>query len=403
MVQCFQIFFENSSVHSCPLSLGPYDLTALVSTRAFSYKSGKRVMSYILHPTSYILAWLFSWIWIANISEPSQAASPTQDEKKSVASGFVKLGHKTEGLKQNIFLKNLVPGKTNTVCFRLENESGEDLKIEKVTVSCGCMVIGAFESFVAKETFRDLSVTIVIGQDPVSQKRDISFEDSDGRIWYVELECIPVKIFDESSGSFNVGFENQDRERVLNLSYSRAAIDLGLVPEDLNAIKCSPSGMFAKEVRIRATETGVELTLVPDWNRFGLKKVVPESVEIISPGFRTAVVVMFENQSLVRVSPSTFSASKLISGGQRFFLTKDSGVGELGVRGELNQSSRVDVEITNSTKFRFGEIFEIAGTNEQETALMVALEFFEKANPDTVLCKVHLIQSGILEHRENED
>lgn len=319
------------------------------------------------------------------------------------SSHFVLLSNESENSKQALSFANLTPGKKNVVRITLKNETGADLNIEKVSMSCGCMVVAAFESFVSKQQQRELSVTIDVGMEAVVQKREISFAATDGRVWYVEMDCFPLQIFEKTISSFGVGSENQDVERTLRLTYTRAAVESGLIVKGSNSLACSLSGVFAAEARIHETELGVDLTLVPDWNRFGLKKVISESVEISSPRFRATVVVEFQNESRVRISPTACSVSKLLAGGQRFFIAKDLGVGELSVRAVTSQGVKKEVEMAVRSRFRSGEMVEVTSENRDEVAGFVSLEFFEKENPKDVVCNVGLVKTNIIEGQENED
>jgi len=239
----------------------------------------------------------------------------------------VDLNESTREKPQQLLLTALVPGKTNQVNVRVKNGYSELLTIEKLTVSCGCMVVKQFNSALAVGAESDLELEIKVGSGSGTEQREVRFDAANGKVWSVRIACQPVKVFVASSQAFDVGMEDTDEVRIFKIDFDESAIASGLVGGINESVTCVGGGAMARDVKITRNEFGVEIAVTPEWSSFGLKKKVSEILQIEHPNFRSAVSVDFRNKSVVRISPTSCSDVRLISGGQRFVLIKDQWIG----------------------------------------------------------------------------
>ena len=237
-----------------------------------------------------------------------------------------------------------------------------------------------------------MELHIKVGSGVANEKREIRFDAADGKAWNLLLNCQPVRIFNVRPFVFDVGFEDTDESREIRMDFEKSAILSGLVAGSADKLTCSSNGSFIREAKIFQVEDGVEIVVTPDWDRFGLKKSMFEILEVQAPDFRTSISVEFRNRSVVRVSPTVCSVLKLLSGGQRFCLVKDEGIGELGLRGISDKGEKFPIEIVDSIALNSGAIVELSCENAQIRSCE-KIEVFELSTPDVVLSKI-VVENG---------
>jgi len=162
------------------------------------------------------------------------------------------------------------------------------------------------------------------------------------------------------------------------------------------SVTCVGGGAMARDVKITRNEFGVEIAVTPEWSSFGLKKKVSEILQIEHPNFRSAVSVDFRNKSVVRISPTSCSDVRLISGGQRFVLIKDQWIGELGVRGVSTKGATFTVRIVERVSMSLGEIIELS-CEDAEIQTCQRIEVFELQKPEIVLSRIVVSHSKPVE------
>lgn len=298
---------------------------------------------------------------------------------------------------QELILKGLVPGKLNRVSLKVKNDSRGAIKIEKVIVSCGCMVVKDFGSDMAGGAESKMEMEIKVGLGPSVEKREIAFDSGGGKVWRLILDCRPVKIFDYENRVFEVGCE--DVRQILKLEFDKTLLTTGLAVGSDAEIKCSSRGTLMREARITRVETGVEVDISVDWNNFGLRKTMTEFIEVSFPDFSVALPVEFRNKSVVRVSPSTCSSLRLLSG-QRFLLSKDTELGDLGVRGVSSKGEHFEMNIVEKVAFGSGNVIEVSG-KEEDIPNVVGIEVYELAKPGVVLSRIVVQNLSLSEGSKN--
>lgn len=213
-----------------------------------------------------------------------------------------------------IVTQDLVPGAKNRVEVRLKNKTGQNLTIEEVHVSCGCIVVGELK----KHLGMDEEVTVPI--DLRSKLRSGRFEnsitlvDSEKREWQLVLasKVIAPIISDTLQFELN-GIEEQEHSFEVRVDSKHRGITGKLT--DLKIESSSES--IAEIGLLDATDDSGTLKIRVKLPRATMQGGFSDAIKFSTREFAFEIPVVFQFKDTVRVLAESVSRNRMRQGIQR--------------------------------------------------------------------------------------
>lgn len=246
---------------------------------------------------------------------------------------IIKISSSNAGERFPAVFKGLLPGRTFEVILTLVNKYLNDLTIEKLSPSCGCLLPSNISKEFKAGASKDIQLKFNPGNVSGPQKRELKITDSQSRVWTVDF-------------SFGIDSPIDVVTNILRFSGKSGKPETFFFEFSLKSGYEDIADFYSSNIEARAVGPVVQEVVISrgkDRNFWKVKveaspkymggnKNHVENVVISSKLFEAAVLVKFQLDLPFRHSPTSLSTLQLKEGTQKLILFHDTESVEISLR-----------------------------------------------------------------------
>ncbi|MCU0719745.1 MAG: hypothetical protein MUC83_08580 [Pirellula sp.] len=217
-----------------------------------------------------------------------------------------------------------LPGKSAIFTLIINNKTGGDLTIDKLTVSCGCMVPPDTVAELVAGGSREIPIKLNVEPLDGLQKRSLRISDSMGRYWVVGMTfdvVLPLTI--ESNKFTFTGSNNKPETFKLTLGLKPGFDHIPGFRKSELTCKAAGTTILSTDLRKSTEHEGWDLTLSASTRYMGLSKSTVDNIVMTSDHFQVSIPLQFTLDRPIRFSPAELSRLKIGQGTQRIMVYHD--------------------------------------------------------------------------------